>query len=174
MVPYHTCMPRNHVVYTSHGICLTGWIEACIWDRYTPEQESFGVYMMIKSSRSWVFTLSRDFPLLLQSFRPFFFVFRWKEWLKVSPCIWSQITPNSNAVLIARTRKQLNVATILMCFFKPYMPQLKVCYMFNLYFRWPGTCWHKLRDRATGRLRPNSSCKAKILTIYNIFPCNNM
>ena len=30
MVPYHTCMTCSHAVYPCHGICLTGWIEACI------------------------------------------------------------------------------------------------------------------------------------------------
>ena len=37
---------------------------------------------MIKSFRRWVFTFFRDFYLLFQSFRPFFFVSWWRERLK--------------------------------------------------------------------------------------------
>ena len=36
-----------------------------------------------------------------------------------------------NAVFIARKRKQLNVATIIMCHLNRYTPQLKALYMFN-------------------------------------------
>ena len=61
MVPYRTCKTCIHVVYPCPGISITGYIEACIWNRYTPEQEWFGVYMMIKSSRSIVFPCQETF-----------------------------------------------------------------------------------------------------------------
>ena len=42
----------SYAVYPCHGTRLTGWIEVCTLDRYTPEKKRFGVYMIIKSSRS--------------------------------------------------------------------------------------------------------------------------
>ena len=60
----HSCLAA---MCTPVIVCLTGLIEVCIWDRFTPELESFCVYRTIKSSRSSVFPLSRDFPLLVTS-----------------------------------------------------------------------------------------------------------